>query len=343
MKSSYITYSLLSFLCLLIFAFSEITTTPTTFVIPEGWAKPVYDFSKNPLTKEGFELGRHLFYDPILSRDNTISCASCHLQATGFTHVDHDLSHGIEGKIGTRNSMTIMNVAWSKNFMWDGGVNHLDVQPLAPLSNAVEMDETLAHVVAKLNASTKYKTLFFKAFDDSLVTGQKTLLAFSQFILQLNSFNSKYDKYIRHEVGGELTAQELNGLQLFRTHCASCHTEPLFSNNGFENNGLPVDTTLNDFGRMRITRQASDSLRFKVPTLRNIQFTFPYMHDGRFKRLKNVINHYTNGVQQSKTLSNQLQKPIVLTANEKVDLVAFLLTLTDNDFLFDKRFGYPRD
>ena len=343
MKSSYITYILLGFLCLLIFAFSEITTTPTPFVIPEGWAKPVYDFSKNPLTKEGFELGRHLFYDPILSRDNTISCASCHLQATGFTHVDHDLSHGIEGKIGTRNSMTIMNVAWSKNFMWDGGVNHLDVQPLAPLSNAVEMDETLAHVVAKLNASTKYKTLFFKAFGDSLVTGQKTLLAFSQFILQLNSFNSKYDKYIRHEVGGELTAQELNGLQLFRTHCASCHTEPLFSNNGFENNGLPVDTTLNDFGRMRITRQASDSLKFKVPTLRNIQFTFPYMHDGRFKRLKDVINHYTNGVQQSKTLSNQLQKPIVLTANEKVDLVAFLLTLTDNDFLFDKRFGYPRD
>ncbi len=313
------------------------------FVIPKDWAKPVYDFSKNRLTREGFELGRRLFYDPIMSRDNTISCASCHLQATGFTHVDHDLSHGIEGKIGTRNSMTIMNVAWSKNFMWDGGVNHLDVQPLAPLSNAVEMDETLEHVVAKLNASTKYKTLFFKAFGDSLVTGQKTLLAFSQFVLQLNSYNSKFDKYIRHEEGGEFTAQEVNGLQLFRTHCASCHTEPLFTNNGFENNGLSVDTTLNDFGRMRITRQASDSLKFKVPTLRNIQFTFPYMHDGRFKRLKEVINHYTSGVQQSKTLSTQLQKSIVLTANEKIDLVAFLLTLTDHAFLFDKRFGYPME
>ena len=295
------------------------------------------------MTKGGFELGRHLFYDPILSRDNSISCASCHLQATGFTHVDHDLSHGIDGRIGTRNSMTIMNVAWSKNFMWDGGVNHLDVQPLAPLSNKVEMDETLENVVQKLNASTKYKTFFFKAFGDSLVTGQKTLLAFSQFILQLNSYNSKYDRYIRQEVGGEFNAQEINGLQLFRTHCVSCHTEPLFTNNGFENNGLPIDTTLNDYGRMNITRKASDSLKFKVPTLRNIQFTFPYMHDGRFKRLKEVINHYTNGVQHSPTLSNQLQKPIVLTANEKVDLVAFLLTLTDNDFLFDKRFGYPRD
>ncbi len=325
----------MTILSLIIFAFSDLTTTPTPFVIPEGWAKPVYDFAKNPLTKEGFELGRHLFYDPILSRDNTISCASCHLQATGFTHVDHDLSHGIDGKIGTRNSMTIMNVAWSKNFMWDGGVNHLDVQPLAPLSNAIEMDETLDNVVKKLNASTKYKTLFFKAFGDSLVTGQKTLLAFSQFIVQLNSYNSKYDKYIRQEVGGEFTAQEINGLQLFRTHCASCHTEPLFTNNDFENNGLPVDTTLNDFGRMRITHNPKDSFKFKVPTLRNIQFTYPYMHDGRFKKLRDVINHYAT--------TDKLKKPIVLTANEKVDLVAFLLTLTDTEFLFDRRFGFPRE
>lgn len=325
----------MTILSLIIFAFSDLTTTPTPFVIPEGWAKSVYDFAKNPLTKEGFELGRHLFYDPILSRDNTISCASCHLQATGFTHVDHDLSHGIDGKIGTRNSMTIMNVAWSKNFMWDGGVNHLDVQPLAPLSNAIEMDETLDNVVKKLNASTKYKTLFFKAFGDSLVTGQKTLLAFSQFIVQLNSYNSKYDKYIRQEVGGEFTAQEINGLQLFRTHCASCHTEPLFTNNDFENNGLPVDTTLNDFGRMRITHNPKDSFKFKVPTLRNIQFTYPYMHDGRFKKLRDVINHYAT--------TDKLKKPIVLTANEKVDLVAFLLTLTDTEFLFDRRFGFPRE
>ena len=312
------------------------------FVVPEGWSKPVYDFSKNPLTKQGFELGRHLFYDPILSRDNTISCASCHLQATGFTHVDHDLSHGIEGKIGTRNSMTIMNVAWSKNFMWDGGINHLDVQPLAPLSNSVEMDETLANVVQKLNASTRYKTLFFNAFGDSTVTGQKVLLAFSQFIVQLNSYNSKYDRYIRFEAGGDFSAQELNGLKLFRTHCASCHTEPLFTNNDFENNGLPIDTSLSDLGRMRITQNPDDARKFKVPTLRNIQFTYPYMHDGRFKKLKEVINHYTNGIEHTKTLSPVLQKPIVLSANEKVDLIAFLLTLTDTQFLFDTRFGYPR-
>lgn len=322
-------------LCVLILAFRDIKTIPTPFVIPQGWAKPTYDFSKNPLTKEGFELGRQLFYDPILSRDNTISCASCHLQATGFTHVDHELSHGIDGKIGNRNSMTIMNLAWSKNFMWDGSVNHLDMQPLGPLSNFVEMDENLNHVVKKLNNSTKYKMLFYKAFSDSLATGQRMLLAFSQFIVQLNSYNSKYDKYVRHEAGGDFTEQEKNGLQLFRTHCSSCHTEPLFTNQDFEKNGLSIDTTLNDFGRMSITHKRADSLKFKVPTLRNIQFTFPYMHDGRFKKLREVLNHYAT--------TDKLAKPIALNSNEKTDIIAFLLTLTDNDFLFDKRFGFPRE
>jgi cytochrome c peroxidase len=335
MKNKRFILPIFVFFISIIYAFSEIKTTPMPFVIPEGWAKPVYDFSKNPLTKQGFELGRHLFYDPILSRDNTISCASCHLQATGFTHVDHELSHGIDGKIGNRNAMTIMNVAWSKNFMWDGGVNHLDMQPLAPLSNAVEMDENLGNVVKKLNASTRYKTLFSNAFGDSLVTSQRMLFAFSQFILQLNSYNSKYDKYVRKEVGGELNTQEINGLQLFRTHCASCHTEPLFTNNGFEKNGLPMDATLNDFGRMNVTHNAADSLKFKVPTLRNIQFTFPYMHDGRFKKLRDVLNHYAT--------TDKLKTPIALNSNEKTDIIAFLLTLTDNEFLFDKRFGFPRD
>lgn len=328
-------YCIVGFFIAIIYAFNEIKTTPILFIVPDGWAKPTYDFSKNPLTKEGIELGRHLFYDPILSRDNTISCASCHLQSTGFTHVDHELSHGIDGKIGTRNSMTIMNVAWSKNFMWDGGVNHLDMQPLAPLSNSVEMDEKLENVIEKLNNSTKYKTLFFKAFNDSLVTGQKMLLAFSQFTVQLNSYNSKYDKYSRHEAGGEFTDQERNGLQLFRTHCASCHTEPLFTNQDFEKNGLPIDTTLNDLGRFNITRNPADSFKFKVPSLRNIQFTFPYMHDGRFKKLREVLTHYAT--------TDKLKKPIVLNSNEKTDIVAFLLTLTDNEFLFDKRFGFPRE
>lgn len=335
MKNKILIIIVLNILILIIYGFKTIQTTPMPFIVPKGWEKPLYDFSKNPLTKEGFELGRHLFYDPILSRDNTISCASCHLQATGFTHVDHDLSHGIEGKIGTRNSMTIMNVAWSQYFMWDGGVNHLDMQPLAPLSSAVEMDEKLDNVIEKLNNSVKYKTLFYKAFGDSLATGQRMLLAFSQFIVQLNSSNSKYDKYIRNEADGTFTEQEKNGLQLFRVHCASCHTEPLFTNQKFEKNGLPMDTTLNDFGRFKITQNAADSFKFKVPTLRNIQFTYPYMHDGRFKKLREVINHYAT--------TNTLEKTIRLNSNEKTDILAFLLTLTDTTFLFDKRFGFPKN
>lgn len=313
------------------------------FMVPEGWPQPVYDLSKNPPTPAGFELGRHLFYDPLLSRDTTISCASCHLQATGFAHVDHALSHGIAGRIGRRNAPAILNMAWSRSFMWDGGVNHLDMQPLSPITSPEEMDETMEHVVHKLNATEKYRRMFAAAFGDSLATGQKTLLALSQFVLLLNSYNSRYDKYIRNEPGGELTEQEQNGLALFRAHCASCHAEPLFTNGEFANNGLPADTALMDTGRMRITQNPEDSLKFKVPTLRNIQFTYPYMHDGRFKKLSEVVNHYSGGVQQSRTLDARLQTPMALSHEEKIDLIAFLLTLTDRDFLFDRRFGFPRE
>jgi len=327
---------------ILLLSFIGLKVQQNIFTYPEYWPKPIYDVTNNPVTEEGFQLGRALFYDPILSKDNTISCASCHLQASGFTHIDHDLSHGIEGKIGTRNSLAIMNSAWSDSFMWDGGINHLEVQALAPLTSEVEMAETLDNVVRKLDTISFYKNLFYKAFQDSTITGQRVLLGLTQFTLMLNTYNSKYDKYIRKEVGGEFTAQEKNGLKLFRNNCASCHTEPLFATNEFKNNGLAVDTTLNDYGRMKITQNSKDSLKFKVPTLRNIQFTKPYMHDGRFETLQEVITHYTNGVQQSETLSEELKKPIILSHREKVDLLVFLRTLTDKEFLFNKRFSFPK-
>lgn len=325
---------------LLSLAFAIKKTTPIDFKTPKYWPKPHYDFSKNPLTEEGFQLGRTLFYDPILSRDSTISCSSCHLQATGFTHVDHSLSHGIDGKIGTRNSMTLMNLAWSKSFMWDGGVNHLDMQPLNPITSPLEMDETLGQLIQKLQKSDKYQQLFKNAFGDSKVTGQRILKALSQFELLLVSSNSKYDKVMRHEE--TFTVQEQKGYQLFKTNCASCHNEPLFTSEKFENNGLSIDETLNDIGRMKITNKQEDYLRFKVPTLRNIQFTFPYMHDGRFKTLTDVVKHY-NSIEKSKNLPKQLSKPMNLSDNDRVDLVAFLKTLTDTEFLFDKRFSYPRE
>jgi cytochrome c peroxidase len=314
--------------------------TPIYIEIPENWPQPEYNFKNNPLTEEGFQLGRELFYDPMLSKDNTISCASCHLQATGFTHVDHDLSHGISGKIGTRNSLTLQNLAWSKTFMWDGGVNHLDVQALAPITSEVEMDETLESIVSKLQQSEKYRHLFYKAFTTRKITGQLTLKALSQFVVSLSTNNSKYDKVIKKQE--RFNEMEEKGFEIFKIHCASCHKEPLFSSNDFENNGLAIDLTLNDFGRMRITQNPNDSLKFKVPTLRNIEFTFPYMHDGRFKTLNEVVKHYNSGIQQSGTLSNKLKKPMNLSDNERVELIAFLKTLTDKEFLFNPKYAYPK-
>ena len=327
-------------LALIGLSFSNIFTTPIYIEVPKGWPKPTYNFNKNPLTEEGFQLGRNLFYDPILSRDNTISCQNCHLQQTGFTHVDHPLSHGIEGKIGMRNSMTLINLAWSKNFMWDGGVNNLEVQPINPITNPLEMDETLENVVAKLQASQKYRALFTKAFGDEKVTSQRLLKALAQFTVMLKSSNAKYDKVMRKEEN--FTSQEQHGYDLFKMNCASCHKEPLFTDDKFEKNGLALDTTLNDLGRIKMTNKPEDYLRFKIPTLRNIQFTFPYMHDGRFKTLTEVVKHY-NSLGHDKSLPKELAKPMNLSDNDRVDLVAFLKTLTDTEFLFNKRFSFPSE
>ena len=324
-----------------LFSFSNsYFATPIYFKIPKGWPKPVYDFKTNSLSEEVFQLGRSLFYDPILSRDNTISCQSCHLQQTGFTHVDHNVSHGIEGKIGSRNSLTLQNLAWSKNFMWDGGVNNLEVQPINPITNPLEMGESLQNVIKKLQASEKYKVLFTKAFGDEKVTSQRLLKALAQFTVMLTSSNSKYDKVIRNET--VFTTQEQKGYELFKINCASCHKEPLFTNDKFEKNGLALDTTLNDLGRIKMTNKPEDYLRFRIPTLRNIQFTFPYMHDGRFKTLTEVVKHY-NSLGNDKSLPKELAKPMNLSDNDRVDLVTFLQTLTDKEFLFNKRFSYPTE
>jgi len=159
---------LIGIICLLVLTgFILYHTTPMPLKIPALWPKPYYDFAQNQPTVEGFELGRKLFYDPILSRDSSISCASCHFQATGFAHVDHELSHGIEGKVGNRNALALQNLIWSDNFMWDGGVNHLDVQALNPITNPLEMDETMGNVIRKLQQQKSYPELFNNAFGTS--------------------------------------------------------------------------------------------------------------------------------------------------------------------------------
>lgn len=305
------------------------------FYQPSYFPKPTYNFGSNPLDSNIISLGRILFYDPILSADHSISCATCHSPYNAFAHTDHDLSHGLEDAIGTRNAPALFNLAWQEKFMWDGAINHLDMQALAPISHPKEMGSSIDVIVKKLNASQSYQSIFYKAFRDSFATGTKVLKALSQFQLTLVSANAKYDKVVRGE--DSFTIQEKNGYQLFKIHCNSCHTEPLFSSYGFENNGLPIDPTLNDYGRWAMTNNPTDSLKFKVPSLRNLSFTYPYMHDGRFTNLKDVIHHYTNGIQITNNLSHKLIDPIRLTSNEKVDLIAFLLTLNDSEFVFDKK------
>ncbi len=330
--------TILSF-CILLTAFANVKND--LFISPPDWPKPAYEFSKNPMTIEKVFLGRVLFYDPILSRDHTISCASCHSQYTAFAHVDHALSHGIDNKIGMRNAPVLFNLAWQQNFMWDGAINHLDNQSLAPISNPLEMDETMQHLTSKLRQSSIYPSLFYHAFGDSSISNEQTLMAISQFMLSIVSSDARYDSMIRHQVS--FTSQEENGYRLFKQHCSTCHTEPLFTNQQFENNGLIPDSILRDYGRMKVTMLPSDSLKFKVPTLRNIEFSYPYMHDGRFKRLSEVLTHYTTEIQHGKTLSKQLNTPILLSSNEKVDLTAFLLTLTDRHFLFNTDYSYPKE
>jgi cytochrome c peroxidase len=312
-------------------------------VIPKGWPKPAYNFEKNPVTTKGFELGRKLFFDPLLSKDSTISCASCHLQFTNFTHVDHALSHGIYGKKGTRNTLSIINAAWSKNFMWDGGVNNIEVQPLAPIENPVEMDSKLVDIVLKLNRSAKYKAKFKNAFGADEATGQLVLKALAQYMVSIQSCNSKYDKVMRKEPGIAFNEYEAKGLALFRKNCASCHTEPLFTNNSFENNGLKPDSVLRDSGRMKITQNKNDSLKFRVPSLRNIEVSYPYMHDGRFRNLQMVLFHYSNDIHKSATLSPKLAKGLNLDEQDKNCIIAFLKTLTDEEFLHNSKLYYTKD
>jgi cytochrome c peroxidase len=329
------------FRILFLLLFTAFVAEDSPFSLPALWPKPIYDFSKNPIEKNKVNLGRVLFYDPILSENNSISCESCHSPYSAFTHIDHALSHGIHDSIGTRNSPALMNLAWKKSFMWDGAINHLDVQALAPISHPLEMGSSIQQVVMKLSASKKYRQLFFRAYGDSLPTGERTLKALSQFLLTLISANSKYDRVISGKE--QFSAQEKNGYDLFQKNCSSCHQEPLFTNDAFANNGLPLDPLLNDSGRLQISKDKSDAFKFKVPTLRNIEFTYPYMHDGRFQKLAEVLNHYTGDLAYSNTLDPSFRKKISLTENEKVDLIAFLLTLSDKEFVFNPNHVYPKE
>jgi len=311
------------------------------FRVPPNWPKPVYDFSANPLEEAKVALGRRLFFDPVLSADNSISCASCHSPYNAFAHTDHAVSHGISDRFGKRNAPALQNLAWQPYFMWDGAIHHLDQQALAPISHPDEMGENIAHVTEKLNNDVLYKSYFKRAYGDSVATGERTLKSISQFLLTLVSSSARYDSVKQHSA--HFTDQEATGERIFLKRCNSCHTAPLFTNFSFENNGLPADSVKNDTGRMKVTLREGDAYRFKVPSLRNIAYTSPYMHDGRFRRLSEALNHYSNGIIDSPTLSANLKNQPPLSSDEKTDLIAFLLTLSDRQFLFDRRHIDPKN
>jgi cytochrome c peroxidase len=312
-------------------------TTPLNFEVPPGFPAPKYDFTNNPVTKEGFELGRKLFYDGILSKDGNFPCASCHQQFAAFATFDHDLSHGFNNQFTTRNANGLFNLAWQKEFMWDGGINNLEVQPLAPITAPNEMAEDINNVVNKLKADNNYKRMFNAAFGSDEVNSQRMLKALAQFMVMLVSADSKYDRVKKGTAS--FTAAEQSGYTIFKAKCASCHTEPLFTDDSYRNNGLPVNSFFNDIGRMRITGRKEDSLKFKVPSLRNVDLTFYYMHDGRFYTLDQVLNHYASGIVNSPTLDPLLATPIVLTNAERANVKAFLRTLTDSTFIKDPKFN----
>lgn len=339
-------YSIIFIFAMLVFACSKGLNEQQyiDFPKPAFFPNPVYDFENNQLTNEGFQLGLKLFYDPMLSADNTISCASCHIQTSGFTHHGHEVSHGIYNRFGTRNAPAIANLAWSPTFMHDGGIFDLDLQPIAPITNPVEMDESVENVLIKIRNTPAYIPLFKKAFNDDTISTAHFLKALSQFMLMCVSDHAKYDSVKRGE--SSFTAQEQKGYDIFLQHCNSCHTEPLFTDYSFKNNGVPINFRYHDKGRSLVTLNPADDYKFKVPSLRNLAFSPPFMHDGSINNLDEVFNHYVYLMEETPNIDPVFFRPgknpgIDLSKDEQADLKVFLLTLNDYRFVTDKKFALP--
>ncbi len=307
------------------------------FQVPPGFPEPVYNPLQQGMTEKGYALGRKLFYDPILSRDNSISCEDCHKQWSAFADGNHPISHGIDNQFGKRNAPPIFNLAWHPNFMWDGGINHIEVMPIAPITNSVEMGSDLNDVLVKLNADAEYKKLFEEVFGTKIITSYHLLKSFAWFLTSIVSYQSKYDMVM---MGKEsFNDSEQRGFELFKIHCKSCHVPPLFTSFLFENNGLDQTFTA-DSGRARITLEYEDLGKFKIPSLRNWKYSRYYMHDGRFETIEEVLDHYNNSIKASHSLNTNLL-PIggfQMTAEEIEDLKNFLFTLNDPLFIENEQY-----
>ncbi|TBN03289.1 cytochrome-c peroxidase [Hyunsoonleella flava] len=301
----------------------------------------------NAQTLEGIALGKKLFFDPMLSGNNTQACADCHAPQNAFSDAAR-FSDGIDGSLGKRNSMPLFNLAWNydEKFFWDGNTFSLEHQAFVPVTDPLEMKSSWSDVTQKLQNHQEYPSLFEQAFGTSEIDSTLVTKAIAQFERTLISANSKFDKFLLGET--ELTPEETNGFNVFmdeaRGDCFHCHgsdKNPLWTDNAFHNNGL--DETFTDLGLGAVTGDPADNGKFRTPSLRNLAFTAPYMHDGRFSTLEDVINHYSEGLKSSPTIDPLMKKVaqggVGLTEKDKADLKAFLLTLTDYDFINNPDFN----
>ena len=345
-RKSFLTIGLMVCLCSAAVMLSEScrknNPNQLTFLQPEvpaGFPQPLYAFQDNPLTEEGFQLGRHLFYDGRLSVDNLHPCSSCHQQIAGFGTYEHDRSHGVHDSHTLRNAPALFNLRWAPLFHWDGEFKTLKEEAQQPVIGPIEMGETWDGVISKIGKDPYYQQQFLKVFRTRFIRPEHILQALAQFTGSLISVNSKYDRVKKGTQ--QFSVAEQHGYDLYKTNCATCHPEPLFTDYSLRNNGIPVDPNLNDFGKMRLTGKSQDSLLFRVPSLRNVYISSNYMHDGRFNTLAQCINHYRTGIQQSTTLDPLLKNGIALTNAEATDLGLFLRALTDSSFLVDPRYTKP--
>lgn len=323
----------------------DFNPTPYALEIPQGFPQMIIP-TNNPLTKEGVALGRMLFYEKKLSGNNTLSCGSCHNQSLAFTDNGRQFSTGIDGVTGNRNAQPIINLGFNLHYFWDGRSPNLETQALEPVVNPIEMHETWPRAVAKLRLDENYRKAFYQAFGTDEFDSTHVAKALAQFMRTLISSNSRLDKKLRYEI--DLSPSELNGLVIFMTergdcfHCHNIDAGRLLTDNRFHNNGL--DSVFTDPGRYAVTGNPADMGKFLTPTLRNIALTAPYMHDGRFQTLEEVVEHYNSGGKPSATvdpLMKHVGTGLNLSNQEKADLVAFLKTFTDSSFITNPAFSDP--